>query len=262
MKRFTYLILTLFLIAYVFQTTAAGRERYNKEVFIESGDSLLYRILYPNNFSPEKEYPVVLFLHGAGDRGNNNERQLWLGADLFIREDIREDYPAIVIFPQCPADTMWTARQKWQEPSGDWIFKFPVEKRPPRPAELVANLMEDVIEESYTDDDRIYIMGISMGGIGTLEFLHRYPTTYAAAIVYCGGHDIKFSDSYKHTPIWFFHGDADNVVPEHYSIDIYNKIKKDNKATKYTSYPGVDHNCWDRALAEPTLLKWLFKHKR
>ena len=234
--------------------------QYEKRMFINENDTLLYRILYPDNYDRCKKYPVLLFLHGAGERGNDNERQLILGGDLFLKEKVRKNYPAIVVFPQCPVADMWTTRTKHKVEGQNWVFNFPVAKVPPRPSELVNLLMEELMKGQSVDQQRIYIMGISMGGIGALEFLHRWPGKYAAAAIICGGHDSRLSDNYKHIPVWFFHGDADDVVPQSYSLEVFNKIRNGNKRTRYTNYPNTNHNSWDKALKEPKLLKWMFNN--
>ncbi len=236
---------------------------YERQMFVSGQDTLLYRIAYPENFNPKKKYPVVLFMHGAGDRGNNNIRQLILGGQFFISEPVRKDYPAIVIYPQCPATEMWTKRRK-EQPSKDaeWVFTFPVEEEIPTSAKLVNLLMDDVIAKPYTDQRRIYIMGISMGGIGTLDFLYRWEEKYAAAVIICGAHDVRYADTYKNAPVWFLHGDADNVVPMHYSKEIYEAIKDGNKNTRYTVFPGADHSIWNQTFSQPDLLEWTFSNKK
>src|SRR5690606_2948136 len=101
----------LFLIVIACMTSAVkaqDMDKYERSVYIAKGDTLRYRILFPENFDPSKQYPLVLFLHGAGERGNNNEAQLTHGGKLFLKEDIRKDYPAIVVFPQCPKDSYWS----------------------------------------------------------------------------------------------------------------------------------------------------------
>ena len=140
----------------------------------------------------------------------------------------------------------------------DWKFKFPLEPGPTKPACLVNQLVDKLLESGTIDPARVYIMGLSMGGIGTLEFLYRWPDKYAAAIAICGGHNPQLASAYCPIPVWFFHGGKDNVVPQRYSQAVYDELKKCNPKTKYTRYPDANHNSWDPAFAEPDLLKWLF----
>ncbi len=229
---------------------------------IQGTDTLNYRILYPENMKEGKQYPLVMFLHGAGERGAYNQRQLTHGAKLFLDQKTRRKYPAIVVFPQCPNGIMWTHRQKEKSPQGDWIFEFPFTDEPTKPTEIVNALVDSLINSGSVDKRRTYIMGLSMGGIGTLEFLARWPQKYTAAIVICGGNDPDFVPTYCHVPIWFFHGGKDNVVPIKYSKQVYQKQTNCNPKTKYTLYPEANHNSWDATFAEPKLLKWLFHFKK
>lgn len=260
-KLFAFFVLVILFFSSQL-AKAQSVPQYEMRMFVSQNDTLLYRILYPDNYDAGHKYPVLLFLHGAGERGNDNQRQLNLGGDLFLKEKVRNNYPAIVVFPQCPVSDMWTARTKHKIEGKSWVFNFPVDKVPPRPSELVNLLMEELIKEPSVDQQRIYIMGISMGGIGALEFLHRWPGRYAAAAIICGGHDSRLSDNYKHIPVWFFHGDADDVVPQSYSLEVFNMIHNGNKQTRYTNYPNTNHNSWDKALAEPKLLEWMFNNKK
>ncbi|GJM63138.1 alpha/beta hydrolase-fold protein [Persicobacter diffluens] len=239
----------------------AQKGAFEKQVYYAQGDSLLYQILLPNDFQEGKKYPLILFLHGAGERGDDNEKQLKLGGSLFESDSVQQDYPAIIVFPQCPEGTMWTARQKQKDRKGDWRFNFPVPEHPPKPSEMVNALVDSLRSGTQVDPSRVYIMGISMGGIGTLEFLHRWPEKYAAAAVICGGHNPQLTGNYHQVPIWFFHGGKDDVVPPAFSKAVFKRIKRKNKASRYTLYPEANHNSWDDALAEPQLLNWLFQFK-
>ncbi len=261
MKKLTLLICVLCLAA-VSTTKAQNLDRYEEQIYVDGSDTLLYRIAYPENFNPKKRYPVILFLHGAGERGNDNQKQLTHGGELLVSDAVRKDYPAIVVFPQCPNSEMWTARTKRRdEAKREWKFRFPLDNTPPTSARLVNSLMDSLISQRYVNDRRVYIMGISMGGIGTLDFLYRWKDKYAAAVVICGGHNPDGAVEYSDTPIWFFHGAKDDVVPPHYSQEVYDIVKSGNRATRYTLYPEANHNSWDPALGEEDLLKWTFKQR-
>ena len=262
MKNSKAIYLGLILCMFFGHSYAQDLNKYQKNNFILGKDTLKYRVLYPEKMEKGKTYPLILFLHGAGERGFNNQKQLTHGARLFLDEKIRNNYPAIVIFPQCPPDIMWTNRTKEKSPKGDWIFKFPTESGPAKPAFLVDQLMNQFLQSDHVDLKRIYIMGLSMGGIGTLEFLYRWPDKYTAAVVICGGHKPELVTKYSHVPIWFFHGGKDDVVPGKYSQQVYNEQKKYNTESKYTLYPKANHNSWDQAFSEPDLLEWLFSKSK
>jgi len=253
--------LVIFLCLLVGQLSAQDMSEFRNEEFIQSQDTLKYRILYPEKMKNGEKYPLVLFLHGSGERGGDNQKQLTHGAKLFVDKTMREKYPAFVLFPQCPNNVMWSHRKKKKSERDDWIFNFPLEPEPTKPAGLVNQLIEKMLGSELVDTNQVYIMGLSMGGIGALEFLYRWPEKYSAAVVICGGNDPQFASVYCHIPVWFFHGGKDNVVPQKFSQAVYDELKKRNLNTKYTLYPDANHNSWDPALAEPDLLKWLFKER-
>ncbi|WP_430934430.1 alpha/beta hydrolase-fold protein [Saccharicrinis sp. 156] len=258
------LIKHLYLLVFLPLLSLQGQTKngYVKKEFILKQDTLKYCILHPREMKSGKKYPLVLFLHGAGERGNDNHKQLTHGSTLFLNEKNRKKYPAIVLFPQCPNGIMWTHRLKEKSDIGVWEFEFPLKSGPTKPAFLVNELVEQLLTPGKVDERRVYIMGLSMGGIGTLDFLSRWPDKYAAAQVICGGHDPALVDKYKHVPIWFFHGDKDDVVPPKYAQQVYKAHKQLNPQTKFTMYPHANHNSWDPAFAEPDYLKWIFKLKK
>ena len=184
---------------------------------------------------------------------------------MFQSDSLRAMNQAIVLFPQCPKDIKWTHRLKeYSEDSKDFTLLFPLGEGPTLPSKLVNALVDSLIHVHEVNPQQMYIGGLSMGGIGTLEFLQRWPNKYCAAFVICGANDASLVDAYKETPIWFFHGGKDYVVPTMYSRNIYDRIKELNPQTKnkYTLYPDANHNSWDDAFVEPGLYEWLFQfHK-
>ena len=236
-------------------------DAYQKKSFDDGDKTLPYRILYPEEFEEGKKYPLVLFLHGAGERGVDNEKQLNLGADLFI-DDSRD---AIVLFPQCPPEIMWTNREKEQNGEGEWEFRFPLGDAAPWPSQMVNQVVNQLVESGEVDENQMYVMGLSMGGIGALEFLARWPEKYASAVCIAGGHDPDLVSNYCNIPIWFFHGANDNVVPPIYSQRVYDELEQcsgGSTNSKYTLYPNGNHNSWDAAFNEPGLLDWLFSYQK
>jgi predicted peptidase len=227
------------------------------------GDILRYRILLPDNYDRSREYPVILFLHGMGERGDDNEQQLVHGADLFLKEDIRKDYPAIVVFPQCPGDKTWSEMERENKPDGTTSFSFHLSKRPGEMSSLVMKMMKKLAREESVDKKRIYVMGLSMGGFGTFEMLYFWPKYFAAAVPICGGHDSEGASKYsKNVSLWIFHGADDNVVSPQYSREMNKALKELGADVKYTEFPGVKHNSWDNTFETPGLLPWLFSKAR
>ncbi len=242
------------------QPQTETNKRFEYAVFTNGGDSLNYRILWPNNYDARKVYPLVLFLHGAGERGSDNKAQLTHGAGMFADSIVQ--YPAIVVFPQCPKDDYWPVANIEQTDSGR-TFSFPQMPKMNKSLELVSLLLDWLIKEHAVDTTRIYIGGLSMGAMGTYELVSKRPELFAAAIAICGGGNEDAASSYaKHTAFWIFHGTADDVVPATHSIAMEKALKEAGGNPKITLYKNVNHNSWDSAFAEPTLLSWLFSNSK
>ena len=254
-------VLTLLMITSVISTKAQDTNLYKPEKFIRGTDTLLYRILMPENFDKTKTYPVLLFLHGAGERGNDNQAQLIHGGKLFLRPEVRANYPAIVIFPQCPEDSYWS-NVKSSMVNGKRNFEFEKGGKPTLAMKMVMSLMEQVKDLPYTANKRISAGGLSMGGMGTFEILRRMRGEFAAAFAVCGGDNPENVRKYKNIPLWIFHGAKDDVVPPENSQIVADALKAKKADVKFTMYPETNHNSWDQAFAEPELLSWLFSHKR
>ncbi len=253
-----------FLAAMLFGTVQAQEtdmELYERQLFLQGNDTLACRILSPIHFSPEKKYPLIVFLHGSGERGDDNEAQLKWGGDVFLDSAKREDYPAIIVFPQCPKDSSWSVRTRRKDTTGQ--FLFPTDLPPTRPLQLVMNFIDTLISTGMVDTKRIYIGGLSMGGFGTFEILWRRPELFAAAFPICGGGNPQTAKIYgKNFPMWVFHGEKDEAVPPENSRIMVEALKKAGAKVKYTEYPGVKHDSWINAFAEPELFPWLFSQKK
>lgn len=232
------------------------------ELYISKGDTLPYRILLPQNFDPEQQYPLVLFLHGSGERGRDNTAQLTHGSSLFFKTDIRNDYPAVVVFPQCPPESSWTSAVIEHKDNSREIH-FQTEGEPTAAMRLLQGLLNELKERSYIDKKRLYVGGLSMGGMGTLELLRREPNLFAGAFAICGGDTIANAKKYKNVPLWLFHGLKDDVVPPTLSTSLADHLEEIGaKNIKLTIYPEAKHNSWENAFADPQLLPWLFSKKK
>ena len=256
----------LFLTAVLLFPAAKAQDfsQYDKKTFIRDGQILPYRILYPQGYEKDKQYPLLVFLHGAGERGNDNEAQLLHGGFLFLVDSVRERYPAIVIFPQCPADTNWVVPELKYDPviKGNSYFTT-FRQQPTGPALLVKALMDSLIAARIADKKRIYIEGLSMGGFGVFDMLERYPDYFAAAIPICGAGDTTMAYRFaRKTPLWIFHGGADPVITVENSRRYYRVLKSLGADVQYTEYPGVGHNSWDNVFVEKELMHWLFSNKK
>jgi len=254
MKR----ILILLLIA----TSSVFSQEFKEELLVHQNDTLPYRILIPKNYNSQKSYPLLIFLHGAGERGSDNKSQLVHGSFLFKSEDFRNNYPAIVVFPQCPEKSSWANVKRNYEMSAGQKFDFFKEISENKQLIMVEKLL-DLIQKKYDiDETRRYVGGLSMGGMGTFELVARNPDFFAAAFPICGGGNPDWSDLLKTTPFWIFHGEDDGVVSVDFSRKMHEALGKEKASVRLTIYPEVNHNSWDNAFAEPDLMHWLFSNKR
>lgn len=255
--------LTFILMIVALTANAQDLSLYQAKIFIsQKGDTLPYRILFPENYDRSKEYPLILFLHGAGERGRDNQKQLVHGSKLFLDSLNRKNFPAIVIFPQCPAGNYWASVliDRSQAPlSLTFDYNYP----PTSALTSATELVQKIIREESVAEKQVYAIGLSMGGMGTFEILYRNPKMFAAAVPICGGGDTrKYDKKVKKIPFWIFHGAKDAVVDVRHSREMVSRLKILKADVNYTEYPDVNHNSWDYAFAEPELLKWLFSHKR
>ncbi len=226
-----------------------------KKTFTDAGKVLRYRLLVPDEFDAGKKYPLVVFLHGAGERGEDNEAQLrWAVADL-TSPDNRKKYPCFLVAPQCPTNQKWV-EVDWSAPSHDQ----PAD--PSEPGGLVLKLIGALGKEYPIDPRRIYLTGLSMGGYGTWDLLARRPELFAAGVPVCGGGDEKQAAVLARIPIWAFHGARDESVPVRRSRNMVEAIRKAGGQPRYTEYPDVAHASWVPAYKDPELLRWLFAQKK
>jgi len=197
-----------------------------------------YLLALPEGYDADasRQWPLMVFLHGAGERGSDMELLKKHGPPKLIAAG--KKFEAIVACPQVPAGEAWN-------PHG------------------VKALVDRLSKDYRVDASRIYLTGISMGGFGTWETILEYPDTFAAAAPVCGGAGIgilKF-ERIKKLPLWLFHGDSDPVVPVIYTTDAQKRLK-DNKALKVTIYPGVAHDSWTETYENPELWEWMFAQKK
>ena len=201
--------------------------------------ALDYLIALPKGYDAEGDaVPLLLFLHGAGERGKDLSKVKMHGPPKMIEQG--HTFNAIVVSPQCPKDSWWS---------------YEVDA-------LIALL--DKIERDYNiDKNRIYVTGLSMGGYGTFALAARQPERFAAAVPICGGGELFAAVRLTDLPMWVFHGEADKVVPVEESKRLVRMIQNaGGKHAKLTLYPGVGHNSWGKAYADEKMWDWLFKQKR
>ena len=255
---FSALVLTLSV-----GLSAQDRNLFEAQYFIQDEDTLRCRILTPQNFALNKKYPLVVFLHGSGERGTDNSLQLAWGADLFLDSINRSKFPAIVVFPQCPENESWANVKRTEVKDSLGGFEMDTVSNTGHTSAMVLRFIDTLLAHGSIDKSRIYLGGLSMGGFGTFEFLWRRPDLFTAAFPICGGGTPEKTRLYaKKLPIWIFHGDADPVVAVQHSRRMLHALKNTTAEVKYTEYPGVAHDSWKNAFAEPGLLEWVFSKKK
>ena len=235
--------------------TAALSQPEAKNFTATDGTEVLYRFATPEKTEEGKTYPLVLFLHGSGERGTDNKAQLKNGAIPILRGAAAIDQPTYLIAPQCPPGKWWA------EPVEGWLQLADAGGKNPLMDAILA-LMEETAKTYPIDRKRIYLTGLSMGGFGTYDMLVRSPETWAAALPVCGGGDPKTVEKFKDVPIHIFHGDADTVVRPIASTLMHDALKKAGSKAELTLYPGVGHDSWTKTYSDPEVIKWLFAQEK
>ncbi len=236
---------------------AGWADDFEARVYTDSdGKTLPYRLLVPANYDKTTKYPLILFFHGAGERGADNINQLKHGVKSLTSPDAQAKYPAIVVAPQCPLGKQWVD-MPWGALSG---------VRPDQPSEsmsLALKILDAVTAEFSIDPDRIYVAGLSMGGYATWDCVTRFPDRFAAAVAVCGGGDENtVTADVAKVPVWAFGSSDDRTVPPIRSLHMVEAMMEKGGKPRYYLYTGLGHNSWDKAFSEPELLPWLFSQHR
>ncbi|NPD45668.1 MULTISPECIES: prolyl oligopeptidase family serine peptidase [unclassified Lentimicrobium] len=254
------LIIWVFIVAQILLfnsfTGYAQPSLFSLEKFVSGQDTLNYRFLFPD-YNTMRELPLVVFLHGSGERGNDNEAQLKWGVKNFATSEQMKMHSSFVVAPQCPSGESW-ANFLFDETSGS----IQMQDIPTKPMELLVQLIEQLIKDYSVDTRRIYITGLSMGGLGTFDAMARYPDLFAAAVPVCGGGDPTTAPLIKDIPIWIFHGAEDTSVDPQYSVDMLQALIDVGAHPGLTYYPEVGHFSWIAAYSDPLMIEWLFRQKK
>lgn len=250
--------LILFVLFSISLGVAHGQNnRFSRQRFVsEKGDTLLYRMLGPD-YDTVRRFPLVVFLHGSGERGNDNESQLQWGVGAFASDENMSNFPAYVIAPQCPTGQGWGSFTGYGDPQA-----IRLAPQPSRPMELVIALVKRLCATTNIDTNRIYITGLSMGGIGTFDALQRYPNLFAAGVPVCGAGDLAGASVFKSVPLWIYHGAEDPAVKPEYSIEMLRALNKAGARPGFTMLPEVGHFSWIAAFNDRMMLQWMFRQRR
>ncbi|MCK4543538.1 MAG: prolyl oligopeptidase family serine peptidase [Spirochaetales bacterium] len=188
----------------------------------------------------QKEWPLILFLHGAGERGNDLSKVEIHGPPKLIAKENKE-FPFVIVSPQCPKDGWWSSELQ---------------------IDVLNALVDDVVSRYRIDRNRIYVTGLSMGGFGTWHLAAAYPDRFAAIAPICGGGNPEDAASMAHLPVWVFHGAKDSTVPLKRSEEMVAALQKSGCKVKFTVYPDAGHDSWSETYSNPDLYEWFLQHSR
>ena len=229
---------------------------FRKQIYKSSDFSLPYGIYIPKNYDCGETYPLLVFLHGAGERGDDNHLQLTVALQKMFDNTSSPVYDAIVIAPQCPLDEQWV---KVPFDCGNYSVADTPESIE---LEAVCGIIRDCICDYNIDKNRIYVTGISMGGYGTWDMLCRHGNRIAAGMPVCGGGDPSYAKKLKNIPIRTFHGSEDGAVPPSGTRKMFAALKKaGSESIEYTELDGMDHGIWDTVYSDTDNLRWLFSQR-
>lgn len=204
---------------------------------VEAGGETRRHVVYvPADYTPARAWPMILFLHGAGERGSDGLRQIAVGLGNAVMGD-RARWPFVILFPQCPVGVHWISQE-----------------------ETLLGMMRQTEDEYRIDAERVYLTGLSMGGFGTWAFGAKHADLFAAFAPICGGGDPAMAEAFRGKPIWAFHGDGDTVVPPERSVAMTDAATVAGADVQMTLLPGVGHNSWDAAYREHGLAEWFLEH--
>ncbi len=255
MKKFFAFVLAMFCLMMPLTASAKGdiKQIAQKGMFTDDHTLLPYRLLLPDNYDENGSYPLIIFFHGAGERGNDNELQFFHCVQ-YIYDYAPED--CIIVAPQCPLENQWV-----DTPWSGGAYSI---DEVPESNELIAamGLIEKLKNNHAVDPDRIYAAGLSMGGFAVWDVMTRHNETFAAGIAVCGSGDPSKAEVLKDTPMFVFHGAMDPTVPVSGSRDTVAAIRKAGSTViEYTEYPEFGHGIWNGAFQTDQLLEKLFACK-
>jgi len=217
-----------------------------------------YRLLKPDAAATgaDVRHPLVVFLHGAGERGDDNASQLKFLPAWMAEPDTRRRHPAFVLAPQCRMDERWV--------DVSWADGRSTPQSPAPSTDLAAAIaaIDDVVAREAVDPARIYLTGLSMGGYGTWDLAARSPERFAAIMPICGGGDERTAARLATLPLWCFHGDADKAVPVGRSRDMIAAVRRAGGKPIYSELAGVGHDSWTPAYRDGFVLDWLFSQRK
>jgi predicted peptidase len=233
------------------QIEAVPIERFAPATYTHTdGRVLPYRLFTPDDIEPGRLHPLVLFLHGAGGRGDDNVKPVMdgdaFGSRRWATPDAQAAHPCFVLVPQCPAGSRWIAHELDEEDQ----------------YEPLLGLLEQMLADLPIDRSRVYVTGLSMGGFASITLVQRRPSQFAAAVSVCGGGDPAIAEQIAHVPIWLLHGLKDRIVSPEHSRSLHTAlVEAGARGTLLYEYEGIGHDVWVNAYTEPQMADWLFAQR-
>ncbi len=234
----------------------APLDNYLDKVCTVGTESLKYRALYPADYKKGTKYPLIVVLHGSGERGDDNHAQLSYGASFFLKEEVRSEYPAIVLFPQCPKEVRWDSKNEDADKTA-WTWKYTTEKGT-APMEMIKFLVEDMVEKGIVDENSLYVGGISMGAMGAYELAYRLPIFKSGFFMSGGGNPAEIAEKLPNMSFRIMHGDADGVVLPMYATEMEEALTTAGIKNKLDMYEDVGHSNWNSMFEEEDFMSWMW----
>lgn len=224
---------------------ATGFIHLSTEVDGEERPGMVY---VPADYDPDEAYPLIVFLHGLGESGSDGLSQTTAGLGNAIRKN-PDRFPCLVYFPQSPSRQWWSAVDGRVTATNSF--------------EHVTDGIDRVLDLYHVDEDRVSLTGLSMGGYGTFAYGAKHADRFSAFMPVCGGGDVEGAAELARRPMWVFHGEADGVISVDKSKQMVDATRKQGGNVKFTTYPGVGHNSWDKAYsADQKAIEWLLEQRR
>ena len=256
------------------QSSDADYSLFEKREYVKDRYTLPYRILWPENREKGKAYPLFIYLHGMGQGGRDNEKQIRHRADLFLDAENRIKYPCIALYPQAPfgrafvhitkkgKQSLLTELRDFSDKEEECHDRIAMSLSPY--GNMLYELVEQLIKDGVVDTKRVYISGSSMGAFSTFEFISEYPDLFAAAAPMSGGAVLSTIGRWAgKVPVWIMHGDKDPIIPVESSRIVVDELKRRGITSyRYSEFKGVKHHSWEKAFKEPDFLDWFFSKSR
>lgn len=258
--RYCFGLITIlfFQVSFVFAESSSSQLAFSAETFTSTtGQQVPYRILLPENYDPKKSYPMMVWLHGRGESGNNNTSQINNGIEKFLEPEVHQKFPGIIVAPQCPANDEWTTMGSKYRTGEQHMTQ-----QPTAIAKASFQLIEHLQKKYKVRTQSTSLVGLSMGGFAVTDWMARRPDLFKKGIAMSGGGDQSKAKILAQSQLWFFHGDKDPVIELSQSQEMVNVIRKNGGQPRLTVLSGRGHGPWKDLVIKPEVLSWLLNSNK